>query len=326
MNEFSRTVKLQMDDAIFQSVVNEFKSAIDKNGQRLKMDSIIISQGERIFSHYFTSESVMNDLRSLSKPTLCLALGIAMEKGLILRGEKLELETLIWPFFKDKIALSNTTNEDKLSRVRLKHLLSHTVGYNVGLMFSKDVKERDPYTLLEYIFNTDIAHEPGEHFVYSNVGPYIISALIQEELGVNLSSWVAELLFKPLEIINYEWSNYGDYCAASTGLKLSHSDMHKIARVFVNDGRYSSKQVVPQHWVEQMCTPKILTPVMYDEKRVFPKYAYGYYLWICKDGRYYCDGTDGQYFIVLPNSGIVITTYGHQSDMKPITQCLTGLL
>lgn len=326
MNESDRTIKLQMNEALFQAVVNKFKTAVDKNGQYLNMDSVIISQGERTFSHYFTSESTMNDLRSLSKPTLCLALGIAMEKGLMLRGEKLGLDTLIWPFFEDKIALSNAANKKRFSRVRLRHLLSHTVGYNVGLMFSKDVKKKDPATLLNYIFNTDIAHEPGEHFVYSNVGPYIISALIQEELGINLSSWVSERLFEPLGITNYEWSNYGDYCAASTGLKLAHSDMHKIARIFVNDGRHNSKQIVPDHWVEQMRTPQILTPTMYDEKRVFPKYAYGYYLWICKDGRYYCDGTDGQYFIILPNSGIVITTYGHQSDMKPITQCLTALL
>lgn len=326
MTEYENTSGVRVDKTLFEVVVNALESATDKNGKRLNMDSIIISQDEQTFAHYFTSEGAMNDLRSLSKPILCLALGIAINKGLELRGAKLGLDTLIWPFFKDRVALTNVSNKERLKRVKLRHLLNHTVGYDIGLMFSKDVKERDPNTLLDYIFNTEIAHEPGEHFVYSNVGPYVISALIQEETGSSLSSWVANLLFARLGIVDYAWSNYGQYCAASSGLKLLHADLHKIARLFVNSGRYGSEQVVPEHWINLMRTPQIVTPTMYDEKRVFPKYAYGYYLWICKDGRYYCDGTDGQYFIILPKPGIVITTFGHQPDMKPITQCLIALL
>jgi hypothetical protein len=45
-----------------------------------------------------------------------------------------------------------------------------------------------------------------------------------------------------------------------------------------------------------------------------------------KIGTYYCDGTDGQYLIVLPDKGIVITAFGHQSDMKPITEYFRELL
>jgi len=200
------------------------------------------------------------------------------------------------------------------------------VGYDTGLLFSKDIKERDPATLLDYVFNYPIVHEPGEFFVYSNVGPYIISALIQEEVGVNLSEWVRRIIFQPLGVQAFEWKNYGKYCAASSGLKLSHVDFHRVACFLAGDGRVAGQQQVPRQWLELMRYPHVRTPSMYDEARVFPKYAYGFYLWICKDGRYYCDGTDGQYLIVLPTSGTVITTFGHQSDMKPITECLRPLL
>src|SRR5207245_4450404 len=105
----------------------------------------------------------------------------------------------------------------KLKRVRLRHLLTHTIGHDEGLMFSKDIKDRDQDNLLEYIWNSKIVHEPGQYFVYSNAGPYLISALIQEELGVNLSQWINDLLFEPLGIEIFEWKNYGKYCAASSG-------------------------------------------------------------------------------------------------------------
>jgi CubicO group peptidase (beta-lactamase class C family) len=315
-----------MKETLFGSIVTALENAADKEGHKLNMDSVMISQDGEVFAHFFKKEKTANDLRSISKPILCMALGIAMERGLRFGGKRVTLDTLIWPFFEGRIKLTNTANGARLEKVKLRHLLNHTIGYEVGLLFSKDIKERDPETLLEYVFNFDILHEPGEYFMYSNVGPYIISALVQEELGVNLANWVNEMLFMPLGIVQYEWKNYGKYCAASSGLRLSHSDLHKIACLFVEEGQFKKEQLVPRNWLGLMRTPQVNTPTMYDEARVFPKYAYGYYLWICKNGTYYCDGTDGQYLIVLPKSGTVITTFGHQSDMKPITECFRPLL
>ncbi|MFF1880682.1 hypothetical protein ACFVVC_04350 [Pseudarthrobacter sp. NPDC058196] len=59
---------------------------------------------------------------------------------------------------------------------------------------------------------------------------------------------------------------------------------------------------------------------MFDGSRVFPRFAYGYAFWVCEDGVYYCDGTDGQYLIVVPASELVIVTTGSHPDMKAITR------
>lgn len=315
-----------MDKNIFQSVIDRFLDAKDKDGNSLQMDSIIISQGESVFKHKFRDEDSLNDLRSLSKPIIALTLGIAMEQGLVLNGEPFLLETRIFPFFKNRTKITNLNNIDKLNRITLRHVLTHTMGYADGLLFSKDIKERDPYTLLDYVFNYDLTHEPGTCFVYSNVGPYILSALIQEELGLSLSEWVRHILFKKIDINRFEWKNYGLYCAGATGLRLSHDDLHKIGDILINKGRYRGEQLVSKDWVEAMTSVQVLTPTMYDMKRVFPKYGYGFYIYICENGSYYIDGTDGQYLIVLPMKNILITTFGHQSDMRPITECLRVLL
>lgn len=322
-----------MNNAVFNSIVKKLETTKDKDGNILNMDSIIISEGGYFFKnkyttykHKFKSDNKLNEIRSISKPIVSMAVGIAIDNGLQLRKQKLGLETNIWQFLDGKVKITNTKNQDKLRRIKLKHLLTHTYGFDTGLMFSKDIKDIDPYSLLEYVFNHDIVYEPGEHFVYSNVGPYVISAIIQEELGLNLSEFVKRVLFQKIGITNFEWKNYGKYCAGSSGLKLSNEDMHKIGLILLQDGKYNGKQIVSKGWIEQMRKPQVLTPSMYDEKRVFPKYAYGYNIWVCKNGNYYCDGTDGQYLIVLPKKRIVITTFGHQSDMKPITECLKELL
>lgn len=315
-----------MDSNTFKSVIKKMETVKDKDGNNLNMDSIIVSQAGRSYQHYFKSEYKMNELRSISKPIVGITIGIAIDRGLRLRGRPLTLDTEIWAFFDGRVKITNTKNIEKLKKFKLIHLLTHTYGYADGLLFSKDIKDKDPYTLLEYLLNYDIVYEPGKHFVYSNVGPYLFSAIVQEELGINLAEMVNKLLFQPLGISEYQWKNYGKYCAGSSGLKLSNEDLHKIGLLLIQDGKYQGTQIVSKKWVEQMRKPQVLTPTMYDEKRVFPKYAYGYYLWICKNGTYYCDGTDGQYLIVLPNNGTVITTFGHQPDMKPITECLRELL
>lgn len=315
-----------MNTSLFQSIVSKLETIKDKNGNLLNMDSLYISQGEKTFIHNFKDENIMNDLRSISKPIISMALGIAINDKLTLNGQIINLETKIYPFFKDIVKIHNTKNLEKLEKVTLKHVLTHSIGYADGLLFSKNIKDMDPFSLLDYVFNYDITYEPGSTFVYSNVGPYIISALIHEYLNINLSDWINNTLFSKIDINNYEWKNYGKYCAGATGLKLSHNDLHKIGLILKNKGMYENKQIVPAEWINEMSKLQVETPTMYDEKRVFPKYGYGFFLYICKNKDYYCDGTDGQYLIVLPEKDILITTFGHQSDMKPITECFRDLL
>ena len=318
--------QLSVDGATFGAVVRAYETALDKDGTPLNMDSIIISQRERVYEHYFASARKLNNLRSITKMVLTISLGIAIDRGLTLRGTKLTLDTPIWPLFEGRVTPTNPRNIPKLEKIKLRHLLDNTMGYSQGLMFTKDVKGRDSDELLDYAWNVDLDFEPGTHFVYSGVGTFLLSVLIQEELGVDLSTWVRDLLFEPLSITEFGWEMWGKIRPGSTGLRLANHDLHKIGRLVLDDGIYDNRRVVPESWLEQMRTPQVLTPATFDAGRVFPKYAYGLGLWICRDSTYYCDGTGGQYLIVLPPSGIVITTLGHESDMRPVTECLRPVL
>jgi len=181
------------------------------------------------------------------------------------------------------------------------------MGYDTGFLFIKEVRSRDEYSLLDYIFNRNIIYEPGEHFAYTNVGPYLISAMIHEELGENYSDFVNRKLFQKIDITDYEWTNYGKYCAGATGLKLSIDDLHKLGLIWKQNGKYNGIQVVPKSWIEQMKTPQVTVPALSVDKRILPMDDYGYYLWLSKDGNYFCYGTDGQYVVVSPEKDMVIS-------------------
>ena len=116
-----------------------------------------------------------------------------------------------------------------------------------------------------------LVYQPGEYFVYSNVGPYIISALIQNELKINLMDWADELLFNPLGIKSFEWIKYGNYVAGCTGLSIGLQDLHKIATLLVNDGVYQRlNQIVSKNWINQLKSVHVYTPSAYDENSALP--------------------------------------------------------
>lgn len=304
-------------------VYNNIKDFRFENNEKLNLYKLSISKGNEVYSYTLNDSKSTSEIRSISKLVTCLAIGIAIEKGIKIKNTLIALDMKIWPLLKDHVNLSNTNNLPLLEKIELKHMLNHTMGFDKGLMFSEHIKNINPDDLIDYVFNTDINHNTGEHFVYSNAGIFTLSVLIQENLGINLSEWICEHLFEELDITNYQWINYGKYCAGATGLSMSIEDLHKLGVVIANKGIYKDKRVLSEQWIETIMTKSIDTPLSYDATRLFPKESYGYGIWISREGKVcYCDGTDGQYLIIIPDEKIVISTLGDQNNMKPITDCM----
>lgn len=312
------TFKLKCDQ-VFHTMNNYHSEC----GEKINIYKLRISKDEECYNYSLVNSDGLNDIRSISKLVVCLSLGIAIDNKTMLNGSPLNLNTKIWPLIKDKVNLTNYCNLPKIEMITLKHLLNHTMGFDEGLMFSKNIKNIDPDDLVDYVFNTDIVHTPGEFFVYSNAGSFILSVIIQEGLNQNLSQWAEELLFKKIDINNYQWKNYGKYCAGATGLKLSIEDLHKIGVILTNKGCYNGKRIVSEEWVNLMMSKSIDTPKLFNSTATFPKEAYGLSLWLSKQGKVcYCSGTDGQYLIMIPKERIVITTLGDEKNMNLITECM----
>jgi CubicO group peptidase (beta-lactamase class C family) len=315
-----------MERRDFERVVECLSLAKDKTGNLLAMKNITMSDANQTFSHNFMSDPGFTDLRSVSKVPLCMAVGAAIESGYRVWGEPLTSDTCIFPLLEPFAKGLAPQQIAALRKVRLRHLLSNTIGHAQGFLFRKDIGDRKMDSLLEYIVETPIEYEPGSHFSYSNVGPYLVSVLVQSQFGISLSDWVKELIFGPIGIESFIWNKYGDYVAGCTGLLLESGDLHRIGQVLLNDGAWRGKQVVPKEWVNQMRSPIVRSPEKYEPHRALPKFSYGFSLWVTETGNYYCDGTDGQYLIVAPAQGVVISTTGSQADMKPITECMRGVL
>lgn len=293
------------------------------NDCSLKMDSLLVQSGDVIYKHFFTSPDQKASIRSLSKPITCLCYGIAIDKGVFKKG----LDEPVYRYLEKTQKITNIDNVKYIKQWTIRTLLTLTIGYEKKMLDSKHLPLIEGQNYADVVLNSPLNHAPGEYFIYSNAAMYLASVVFQNAIGEKLADFANKNLFAPMGIDPVIWRESPQgYNMGCTGIELYADDILKVGNLLLGGGVYNGQRIVSENWVTEMLKPQVLTPAMYDEKRVLPKYAYGYNMWICKDGIAYCDGTDGQYLIVIPQKDMVVVTTGHQSDMKPITVCLKEII
>lgn len=316
----------EITNELFTRIVDGL-AQVPSNSSEVGISSVIVTSGSAQFTHHFDqlAETKLFDLRSISKVVFAMALGVAIAEGQIFRGQMLSLDTLIAPFFASEIAEAGATSE--YEHIRLRHLISNTMGHRTGFLFRADLHDEDLDNLLPYIFSNPIEFEPGRHFSYSNAGWYLLSAMIYREHQQTLLDWTKDLLLSHLDIDIAEWKRYGPWDIGGSGLCLCNRDLHKLGRLFLQRGAYRGQQIVPAEWLQMMCSPVSRTRQGQDEMRTIQYTAYGYSMWINEDQNYFfCDGSAGQYLVVIPDKDLVISTVGDASVMNPISQAFGVLI
>lgn len=298
---------------------------LSKTLQSLNIDSIFIEQNGKT-EKYFYKEEQLHELRSCAKLLVAMAIGIAIDKGLSIAGEPLDLNTKIFPTIKDIVNITNKSNIEKIKEWTIKDLLTHTTGYESQMMSERFIQDIDKDNLVDYALNYDIPYEVGVRFAYNNVEPFILSVFFQEAFNQNLTDFINENIFKKLKILDYKWENYGKYCPGATGLYLKHSDFHKIGQLLLNDGKYNNNQIISSNWIKEMCSMKLETPSAYKSERVLPKIGIGYFTFISRDGYIFRDGSNGQYIILNKDKNLLITIMSTEKDMKNVTEILRNLI
>lgn len=298
---------------------------LSKTLPSLNIDSIFIEQNGNIEKFFYKDEQ-LHELRSCAKLLVAMAIGIAIDKGLLVAGEPLDLNTKIFPTIKDIVNITNKSNIEKIKEWTIKKLLTHTTGYESQMMSERFIQDIDKDKLLDYALNYDIPYEVGTRFAYNNVEPFILSVFFQEAFNQNLTDFINENIFRKLNILDYKWENYGKYCPGATGLYLKHSDFHKIGQLLLNDGKYNNNQIIPSSWIKEMCSIILETPSVYKPERVLPKIGIGYFTFISRNGYIFRDGSNGQYIILNKEKNILITIMSTEKDMKNVTEVLRNLI
>lgn len=315
-----------MNQEKFNQIVSQFMEQKARDGHSLNMHSLLIKEKEQCFLHHFNNNNLASDIRSISKTVLTIVLGVVIRLSEEGKHPEISDETHIYPIIKNAISLTNKDNKNQLKKVKIKHLLTHTIGYEEVLLMRGDIADTNPYDYLNYVVNAPIIHEPGEHYLYSNAGFYLLSVVLQEFLQEDLLDFIKREVFDPIGVIDFEWEKYGDYLAGATRLKLRPDDLLRFGELFLNEGKVNKKQLISEQWIQKMLTISTYTDSVDTPHATFRRYGYGYGIWLAKEPFYFGHGTDGQTLTILPDKETIIITLAEQSDMRSIEKVINHII
>lgn len=129
-----------------------------------------------------TAETVYK-IASLSKPFMAAAILLLMQEG------KIRLD--------DQVSKYLEGAPTSWNKITIRHLLTHTSG------IVRDPSDYHPYTeqpideVVRSVYSIPLSFEPGEKWLYSNVGYYVLAEVITRASGIPWDEFIRDRLFAP---------------------------------------------------------------------------------------------------------------------------------
>lgn len=150
---------------------------------------------------------------------------------------------------------------------------------------------------------------PGRFHHYVSMDTQVLGMVLHAATGETLASYLESRLWKPLgmESDAYWLVDGNGMELAFGGLNAVLRDYARLGQLYLNEGAWQGKQIVPAAWVRASVTP--------DAPHLVPGNAasnwvlgYGYQWWIPQqpDGDYLAIGVYGQFVYVDPKRKVVI--------------------
>ncbi len=254
----------------------------------------IVRYGHLVLEAYFYPflRGERHDVASVTKSVTTTLVGLALDRG-ALTG----LDVPVYPL------LNPTPPEDVLKQqIRLRHLLTTSSGLDCGNV----PYEREMLAMaasadwVRFALDLPMREAPGTRFVYCSPGFHLLSALVTGGTRLAAEDFAREALFAPLGIIDVRWPRDPQGINQGAGdLQLRPTDLLRLGYLFLRQGEWGGRQVMPREWVAQATRRQVDTK---------SSEGYGFGWWVSADipGMYQAAGRGGQRLIVWPAKDIVV--------------------
>ena len=269
-----------------------------------KQDSLtIIRHGRIVADAYYAPyvAGISHDLRSVTKSVVGTLTAIQLQKGNLDSVDRTVID-----LFPDR-QIQNV--DARKSTMTVQSLLDMTSGiewvekaYTPGETIMKMYESADRTT---FVLNQPMADTPGASFNYDGGNPYLLSALITKMTGQSAFEYAKEELFAPLGIKSADWGKV-DAQGVTDGeafLHLSPHDMARIGYLYLHNGLWEGKQIIPSSWVERAKAGPVTATF---------GFHYGNLWWSYPEkGAYMARGRHSQLILIIPKLDVVAVMTGY---------------
>jgi len=267
--------------------------------------------------HPWYRKSDLHTLQSVTKSVTSALIGIAIG-----RGEIPGVEVPVLRYF-DAAGIANL--DDRKRRLVLRDLLTMTA----GIRWDEDsVPYTDPANSCaameasadwaRYVIDQPMDHDPGRVFRYSSGVSEILAHILWKATGRQADEYAAEHLFGPLGIERFYWKRTPTGLPDTEGgLYLARSDLARFGSLYLHDGVWKGRRILPEGWVAETMRPRA-DPGAPD----LPGVRYGYQWWLMpwgegKNFAWACWGYGGQFLFVVPERDLVAVFNGWNIYDRP---------
>jgi CubicO group peptidase (beta-lactamase class C family) len=257
--------------------------------------------------HPYYKGGSLHTMQSVSKSVTSALIGIAIREGRI-PGVGVE----VLPHFE---GFRTQSSDPRWKEMTLRDLLTMTSGIEWDESTIDYTDPRNSCARMEasenwvqFVLDQPMADEPGKTFVYNSGVTELLAQILHHATGKDPNDYAAEKLFGPLGIERWYWKRTPTGLSDTEGgLYLEPRDLAKLGYLYLHDGVWEGKRILPEGWVRDSTTPHVAAS---GERR------YGYQWWLLPyegESRSYawtCLGYGGQFLFVVPEYDVVAVFTG----------------
>lgn len=219
------------------------------------------------------------NIHSVTKSITSGLVAIALEEGCLSSLDQKMMD--FFPEFDERI------KDPRKKQITIRQMLQMRAGY------PWEESGRELFELLATGFrpsnlvDVPLARDPGSDFDYSNLTSHLLGLIVARACDTDLQSFAQEHLFTPLDVKPSFWqTDWEGHYLGYSDIHLSAYDLAKYGLMYLGDGQYEGKQIVPADWTHD-------SRQIYSENawkigvgRNWDDNGYGYQWWSIRAGDY----------------------------------------
>ena len=306
---------IEMMKAIRGGLITKIDYVLIVKDGVLVFDELIRTELDQMDRAYGNTELEVHSLQSASKSFASALIGVAIEQGLIDSEQDLMLD-----YFPEYERIENFNKQKK------NWVIEDFLTMQTGLDWDES---STPYTsdenslinvynnhsdYVKAMLDMPMVHEPGTVFSYCSIGCVALGAAVANASDTRLEDFAKEHLFGPLQVESAIFLKTPVGRAhLGGGFLLSARDMAKFGQLYLRDGVWKGKRILPKGWAAASFDKHVL----FSGPLAFYAHGYGYLWWL---ENFFVDdqrlnivaakGYGGQYIYVWPDQDAVIVFQG----------------
>ena len=267
------------------------------------LKSFLITKDGFLIAEWYASgfdKETSGNIKSASKSIISALVGLALQEGYFKSLDQ-PLADFLPEFFPPNDHIKKT--------ITLKHLLTMSAGFEHMENVNNYVYSSSNWT--KSILQLPMMHTPGDRFNYGTIQTHLLSAALTKASGLDTLTFAQKHLFDNLHISIKRWDKApeGTFFGGSE-MYLTPRDLALFGQLYLNNGRFGGKQLVPAKWIESSLK------VSFQDAWAGAAYGYGWWLKECFGyDTYYAQGYGGQMIMNIPDLNMVFVT---TADYPPL--------